>query len=140
MPSASFRFYEELNDFLPPDRRKASFERAFNGRPAVKDMIEGLGIPHTEVDLILIDGESADFSAPLFDGARVSVYPMFEALDITPVTRVRLARFALADSCWTRILVAWRVIFDCSVLIPCIAMTTTTQSWPVSPGACAAFC
>jgi uncharacterized protein with PIN domain len=91
MPSASFRFYEELNDFLPPSRRKASFEHAFNGRPAVKDVIEALGVPHTEVDLILIDGESADFSAPVVDGARISVYPMFEAVDITPLLRVRAA-------------------------------------------------
>jgi uncharacterized protein len=89
MPRAHFRFYEELNDFLPPDKRKTAFEHAFAGRPAVKDMIEALGIPHTEVDLILMNGQSVDFAAPLTDGARVSVYPMFEALDITPLLRLR---------------------------------------------------
>ncbi|HEX2242632.1 MAG TPA: Mut7-C RNAse domain-containing protein [Gammaproteobacteria bacterium] len=89
MPSAHFRFYEELNDFLPPSKRKVEFEQEFAGRPAVKDIIEALGVPHTEVDLILIDGKSVDFSTPLVDGAHVSVYPMFEALDITPLLRVR---------------------------------------------------
>ncbi|MGH8501124.1 MAG: Mut7-C RNAse domain-containing protein [Gammaproteobacteria bacterium] len=89
MASAHFRFYEELNDFLPPGQRKVGFEYAFAGRPAIKDVIEALSVPHTEVDLILMNGESVDFSAPLMDGARVSGYPMFEALDITRVSRVR---------------------------------------------------
>jgi len=89
MASAHFRFYEELNDFLPPERRKVGFEHAFAGRPAVKDVIEALGVPHTEVDLILMNGESVDFPSPLMDGAHVSVYPMFESLDITPLARVR---------------------------------------------------
>lgn len=89
MPSAHFRFYEELNDFLPPLKRNADFEQEFVDRPAIKDVIEAIGVPHTEVDLILVDGESVDFSYPLVDGARVSVYPMFEALDITPLLRVR---------------------------------------------------
>jgi hypothetical protein len=52
--AAEFRFYEELNDFLPPARRKQSFTHGFDGTPAVKDTIESLGVPHTEVDLILV--------------------------------------------------------------------------------------
>jgi len=56
MPTAEFRFYEELNDYLPSARRKRSFAHEFDGTPAVKDVIEGLGVPHTEVDLILVDG------------------------------------------------------------------------------------
>ena len=31
---ATFRFYEELNDFLPAERRKLSFEFAFAGTPS----------------------------------------------------------------------------------------------------------
>jgi uncharacterized protein len=89
MPTAHFRFYEELNDFLPPSRRKVDFEHQFAGRPAVKDVIEAVGVPHTEVDLILVDGESVHFSCPLADSARVSVFPMFEALDVTPLLRLR---------------------------------------------------
>ena len=89
LPRATFRFYAELNDFLPPSRRSAPFVHSFLGRPAVKDTIEALGIPHTEVDLVLLDGESVDFRAPLFDGARVSVFPVFESIDIRSITRVR---------------------------------------------------
>ncbi len=86
---AEFRFYEELNDFLPPARRKRDFTYAFHGRPAVKDAIEALGVPHPEVDLILVNGESVGFGHPLRDGDRVSVYPVFESLEIAGVTRLR---------------------------------------------------
>ena len=83
------RFYEELNDFLPPARRKRSFVYRFRGTPAVKDAIEALGVPHTEVDLILVDGVSVRFSHRLRGGERVAVYPVFERLDISPIVRLR---------------------------------------------------
>ena len=84
-----FRFYEELNDFLPPACRKVSFTHAFTGTPAVKDRIESLGVPHTEVDLILVDGISVNFAHRLHGGERVAVYPVFECFDIRQVTRLR---------------------------------------------------
>ena len=86
---ASFRFYAELNDFLTESRRHVSFSQAFDGRPAVKDLVEAIGVPHTEVDLVLIDGRSVDFDHPVGNGMRVSVYPVFESIDIGAVTRVR---------------------------------------------------
>lgn len=85
----TFRFYEELNDFLPPERRKVAFDYAFNGTPAVKDSIEAIGVPHPEVDLILIDDVSVGFDHLLTGGERVAVYPVFERLDIAPLTRLR---------------------------------------------------
>ncbi len=84
-----FRFYEELNDFLPPARRKRSFVYEFRGTPAVKDAIEALGVPHTEVDLVLVNGASVRFSHKLRGGERVAVYPVFERLDVSPITRLR---------------------------------------------------
>jgi len=89
MPTAEFRFYEELNDYLPAARRKCVFVRAFDGTPAVKDVIEALGVPHTEIDLILVDGKSVRFSDRLRGGERVAVYPMFERFDIRPLHRLR---------------------------------------------------
>lgn len=89
MSSAQIRFYAELNDFLPTDRRQVTFVHTFDGRPSVKDTIEALGIPHTEVDLILANGDSVDFSYHLRDGDRISVYPIFESIDIAPILRVR---------------------------------------------------
>ena len=87
--TVQIRFYEELNDFLPPERRKVAFEQRFKQQGSIKDMIEALGVPHTEVDLILVNGRSVDFDYAVQDGDRVSVYPVFESLDITPVTRLR---------------------------------------------------
>ena len=86
---AEFRFYAELNDLLPPHRRQRPLTRRFDVPATVKDMIEAFGVPHTEVDLILVNGSSVDFSRMVADGDRISVYPVFEAFDITPVLRVR---------------------------------------------------
>ncbi|MCX7040212.1 MAG: twitching motility protein PilT [Spirochaetes bacterium] len=90
MPSVTIRFYEELNDFLPaPHRRKLPFVVRFPPGCTVKAAIEDLGVPHTEVDLVLIDGQSVDFAHLLRDGQRISVYPVFESLDIAGLTKVR---------------------------------------------------
>lgn len=89
MASATFRFYEELNDFLPRERRKRDFECVCAHAATTKHMIEALGVPHTEVELILVNGESVGFDHRLRDGDRVAVYPMFEALDVRPVLRLR---------------------------------------------------
>jgi uncharacterized protein len=89
MVTATFRFYEELNDFLAPDRRKREFSAPCARAATTKHMIEALGVPHTEVELILVNGESAGFNRILQDGDRVAVYPRFEAMDVTPLLRVR---------------------------------------------------
>ncbi len=87
--TAEFRFYEELNDFLPPDKRKVRFDHSFSDQPAIKDVIESLGVPHTEVDMILVNGESVDFTYLLQDHDQVSVYPVFETLNISPITHLQ---------------------------------------------------
>jgi uncharacterized protein with PIN domain len=102
MVTATFRFYEELNDFLAPERRKREFTAPCARAATVKHMIEALGVPHTEVELILVNGESVGFDRLVADGDRISVYPKFEALDVTPLLRLRSrplreARF-VADS------------------------------------------
>ncbi|MDE2366587.1 MAG: Mut7-C ubiquitin/RNAse domain-containing protein [Betaproteobacteria bacterium] len=89
MVTATFRFYEELNDFLPPDRRKREFASSCARAATTKHMIEALGVPHTEVELILVNGESVGFDRLLEEGDHVAVFPKFEMLDVTPVLRVR---------------------------------------------------
>lgn len=87
--SAVFRFYEELNDFLPEERRRRDFAIEIDRARSVKDAIESAGVPHPEVDLVLVDGRSVDFTHLLRGGERVAVYPMFESLDIAPLVRLR---------------------------------------------------
>lgn len=87
--AAEFRFYEELNDFLPSEQRKQSLPYRFNGHPGIKDPIEVFGVPHTEVDLIVVNGASVGFGYQLQHADRVSVYPVFEGIDISPIVRLR---------------------------------------------------
>lgn len=63
--------------------------RSFDVPGSVKDMIEACGIPHTEVDLIVANSRSVDFSYLVKDGDRISVFPLFESFDISPIVKVR---------------------------------------------------
>jgi uncharacterized protein with PIN domain len=85
--NVSFRFYARLNDFLPFARRGRRFGHVLRNVSSVKDAIEALGVPHPEVDVILINGAAADFSVQLRDGDDVSVYPAFRSLDVSGVRR-----------------------------------------------------
>ncbi|HYU77817.1 MAG TPA: Mut7-C RNAse domain-containing protein [Vicinamibacterales bacterium] len=86
---AEFRFYAELNDFLPRRQRFVTVVRLFEGEASVKDLIEAAGVPHTEVDLVIANSESVDFTYRVRDGDRIAVYPVFEALDIGPIANAR---------------------------------------------------
>ena len=89
MVTATFRFYEELNDFLARERRKREFSCPCARAATTKHMIEALGVPHTEVELVLVNGESVGFDRILEHGDRVAVFPKFEMVDVTPLLRVR---------------------------------------------------
>jgi len=89
MKQARLRFYAQLNDFLPPPQRMQTVTHTFDVSGSVKDVIESLGVPHTEVDLILANGTPVDFSYAVRDGDRVSVYPAFRSVDISPVEHLR---------------------------------------------------
>ena len=83
------RFYEELNDFIPEVNKKKRFLHHYTDRTSVKDLIESLGVPHTEVDLILINSKSVGFDYIINDGDDISVYPLFESTDISEVQHLR---------------------------------------------------
>ena len=89
MSTATFRFYAELNDFLPARSRQRDVDHAFAAGTSVKDAVEALGPPHTEVDLILVNGTSVGFAHRLRDGDRVSVYPVFESFDVAGLSPLR---------------------------------------------------
>jgi uncharacterized protein with PIN domain len=89
MAKVVIRCYEELNDFLPAAWRKRERELELGPPAPVRHLIETLGVPHTEVELVLVNGVSVDLDYRVADGDRISVYPMFEALDVTPLLRLR---------------------------------------------------
>ena len=79
---ATFRFYGELRDFLDEAHGSAERTYRFHGNPSVKDAIEAQGVPHTEVGLILVNGEPSGFEFKLAAGDRIAVYPFFSSLDL----------------------------------------------------------
>lgn len=89
MNTVTIRFYAQLNDFLPAAKRQTAFTCTFDGRRSVKDLIESLGIPHPEIALVIINGESTAFSTHLNGGETISVYPDFRSISIDDLTRVR---------------------------------------------------
>jgi uncharacterized protein with PIN domain len=89
MFNIKIRFYEELNDFLPTNYKFKDIDFSFMGRRSIKDLIEALGVPHVEVDLILANGNSVNFSYIIKDNDRFSIYPVFESISIKDVTLLR---------------------------------------------------
>lgn len=83
------RAYAELNDFLEADSRGRAVRRPVQSHQTVKDVLEATGIPHTEIDLILVNGDPVNFEHRPAVGDRIAVYPMFEALDIGSTARLR---------------------------------------------------
>ncbi len=89
MPQVYFRFYAELNDFLKAEQHQRRLKIGLDRRTSIKDLIESLGVPHTEVEVILVNGESVDFSYIVKDEDDISVYPVFESVDISPLLKLR---------------------------------------------------
>lgn len=87
MIEVTLRFYAQLNDFLSPLRRSRRFRDQLT-TASIKDTIEALGVPHTEVDLIVVNGEAVDFTYRLRNGDCVAVYPSFRTIDLSDAGRV----------------------------------------------------
>jgi uncharacterized protein with PIN domain len=89
MKQAFVRFYAQLNDFLPPEKKMRTTAYRFEVSGSVKDMIESLGVPHTETDLILANTRPVGFTYQVQHGDRISVYPAYRSLDISPLTHLQ---------------------------------------------------
>lgn len=85
--SLRIRLFAELNDFVHERLRHAAIEAPAGPRRSVKDLIESFGVPHTEVGLITVNGESEGFGRVLAAGESVNVYPRFRSIDVSGFTR-----------------------------------------------------
>ena len=86
---ASVRFYGDLAG-LAWDTEATGETQVIAAAPrSVKDAVESCGIPHTEVDLLLVNGASVGFDHRVRAGDRVSVYPRFHGLDVAALSQVR---------------------------------------------------
>jgi uncharacterized protein with PIN domain len=96
---ARFRFSNSLNDFLSCQKKNEPVNYVFDGTPSIKDAIEAIGIPHTEVDVILVNQTPVDFCYGLQNGDEVGVFPLTNistrtADSLTPVPAYPLAFIA----------------------------------------------
>jgi uncharacterized protein with PIN domain len=89
MPNALFYFHGELNDFLPPERPCAGYGVKFNGHETVKHIIETLGVPHPEIDVILVNNKSVEFSYLPVSGDQIDVYPSSDGVVETQIYRLK---------------------------------------------------
>lgn len=85
MAPVSLHVFGHLNDFLPYARRQQSFTVRVDGTPSVKDLIESVGVPHTEIDMIVVNGASVDFAYLAHEDDHIDVFPLFTESDISPV-------------------------------------------------------
>jgi uncharacterized protein len=90
-------FHEGLDYFLKPDqRRDQPIRRTIDYRTAIKDVIESCGVPHPEVDLILVDKRRVDFPFRIQNDCVTDVYP-FSSQRASSGLQSRGIRSFLAD-------------------------------------------
>ena len=70
------RFHGDLNVFLGAKASDALIERLLAEKTSIKDLIESCGVPHPEVDLILVDDQTVDFDHTLATDAKVEIFPV----------------------------------------------------------------
>jgi uncharacterized protein with PIN domain len=85
MSTASFRFHGELGNFLSRDRRQRAFAYRCARAASLKNAIEALGVPHTEVGALEVNGEPATLQRTVREGDAVHVYPRGPETEAVPV-------------------------------------------------------
>jgi uncharacterized protein len=71
-------FRGDLNFFLGPKLQNETVERTLSERTSIKDVIESCGVPHPEVDAILVNGQWVGFVHTLVSDAEVEVFPVVD--------------------------------------------------------------
>lgn len=89
MARADFCFHSELNHFLPPNKKQVNFHFCFKERASIKDIIESLGVPHPEVEIILVNGNAVNFSYIVQDGDSIQVYPVSAVSELLATISLR---------------------------------------------------
>ena len=88
---ATFRYFGTLPDLLRRPYQQGPNHYLFREHPAVKDAIEAMGVPHTEVDVILANGRSVGFDYQLQHQDQIDVYPHHTPVPVHPVCSLSAA-------------------------------------------------
>jgi uncharacterized protein len=70
------KFHDDLAFFLKSKTGDEVIERNLGEKTSVKDVIESCGVPHPEIDLILVNGKPVDFSHAIVKDADIDLYPV----------------------------------------------------------------
>lgn len=88
MKQLRLHFHKELKDFVKPIERNQIIVHNFNRRASAKDIVESYNVPHTEIDVIIINGVSVDFDYIVQNGDDIHVYPDFTASTLNHITPI----------------------------------------------------
>lgn len=89
MSEAQIQFFARLNDFLSREKRGETIVYPIYGPVSVKHAVEALGVPHTDIELIVVNDRSVGFSYKVRPGDRIGIYPDRIGLDIAPIQQLR---------------------------------------------------
>ena len=84
MRIAQLQFFGELNDLLPAGRRNTPFREQIDDHASLKHVIESLGVPHTEIGSIELDGQAASLASRVPDQSHIKIYPYHFHNDLLP--------------------------------------------------------
>jgi uncharacterized protein len=82
-------FHGDLETFVKPAERNRALKRVLSRKASVKDVIESCGVPHPEVDLIIIEGQPVDLSFHLNTETSVEIYPVAAPPELFPAYRLQ---------------------------------------------------
>lgn len=85
MSEIKLTFVGELNDFFPESDIGQPIPHYLIQPSSIKDVIEALGVPHPEVDIIIANDRSVDFSYQLRNGDECSIYPPGNLIMYSPI-------------------------------------------------------
>jgi uncharacterized protein with PIN domain len=82
----------DLDFFVRREARGQRIERTLKEKTSVKDVIESCGVPHPEVDLILVNGQPVDFDYAIASDANIELYPVGSTFHDFKYERLQTAR------------------------------------------------
>ena len=89
MATAKFFIHSDLKIFLADESENEFVSMDFRGHETIKHLIESLGIPHPEVDVILVNGVSVDFNWHPMNGDKIFVFPKIDNWSSLEVNRLQ---------------------------------------------------
>lgn len=88
MERVTVRCYGDLGELAGADR-DGLVDVPIGTARSIRDVTASVGIPHTEIDLVVVDGISVGWDHEVVAGQRVAVYPPFSTLPAGVVSQVR---------------------------------------------------